>query len=170
MKIIESGRVEQLILPLLVAINLTKEHVRDKMNKVVQTKTAEKSASLIMRNKNDVIKGKVDWSILLSNTVCKRRDYVFQKFNGKCAYCGCNLEFDSFHVDHVFPKSKSVTHEYIYFPACQECNMAKGNLSLEEFRYKIESYIDSFPGKIIDKYYKIKRKEIVFYFEKINGI
>lgn len=32
----------------------------------------------------------------------KQRELVYNKYNGKCAYCGCNLP-TRWHVDHIEP-------------------------------------------------------------------
>jgi len=87
-------------------------------------------------------------------TVKERRVYVYQKFNGHCAYCGCELEYKDMTVDHVKP----VIRDLIYdrkkhrlmttnkmlrpenncveneFPACRPCNNFKHSMSIEEFR------------------------------------
>ena len=57
-----------------------------------------------------------------------------------CAYCGVSLSrfgfaVDHFAVDHVVPLSNGGLHvlENLVI-ACQPCNRAKGDLSLDEFR------------------------------------
>lgn len=34
------------------------------------------------------------------------RKEIFKKYNGKCAYCGCELNIDSFQIDHIIPKRR----------------------------------------------------------------
>jgi len=64
----------------------------------------------------------------------KRRE-VFNKYNGHCAYCGCEITFDNFQVDHVWPRvfkgNDSIDN---LMPACKECNHYKRALDLEIFR------------------------------------
>ena len=33
---------------------------------------------------------------------------VYNKFNNRCAYCGCGIKFKTFEIDHKFPKSKPI--------------------------------------------------------------
>lgn len=98
-----------------------------------------------------------------------KREKVFSKTFGKCVYCGCDLEFDNFHVEHMIPKSKMQNNKSNIdnlFPSCPDCNLIKGNLDVEEFRKKIENlmFYDT-KCRMIKKYYNVKPKHIKFYFE-----
>lgn len=92
------------------------------------------------------------------------------KTNGKCAYCGCDLDFNNFHLDHMIPKSKVSTDKIdSLIPSCVDCNLSKGNLTVDEFRAKIENMIfDKHIGRMVAKHYDVKPKKIVFHFEKRN--
>ena len=104
------------------------------------------------------------------------RREVYEKFNGKCAYCGKNIEFDDMTLDHVHPHSKGGTKtiENIY-PCCHLCNVQKGSKSVEEFRKYLEEDVyacldDNSFWRILLRYrgvYKRKRP-IQFFFEKFN--
>ena len=100
-------------------------------------------------------------------TESKRRE-VFKKTRGRCSYCGCRLKFNDFEVDHIIPLSRGGKNNIENLtPSCSACNRLKLDSSLKEFKKKIENiFIDTFHGKIIDKYYKPKKKKIVFYFER----
>jgi 5-methylcytosine-specific restriction endonuclease McrA len=94
------------------------------------------------------------------------RQAVFNKFGGKCAYCGCEL-VKGWHVDHfeaVFRYKSYLTDENgrrltdekgdyktetimdrpenhtldNFMPACQSCNLYKSTMSLDWFRKSIE--------------------------------
>ena len=63
-------------------------------------------------------------------------NYIYDKTNGYCEYCGKKLAFKNYgkvgergawEVDHSNPKSRGGTN-YLrnLFPACIECNRAKG--------------------------------------------
>jgi CRISPR/Cas system Type II protein with McrA/HNH and RuvC-like nuclease domain len=94
---------------------------------------------------------------------------IFNILNGKCFYCGCQLDFEDFHLDHFVAKSCNGGgfDDDNLVPSFPECNHCKSNLTLEEFREKLSSEIfNTFQGKMISKYYKIKPKRIKFYFEK----
>ena len=72
-----------------------------------------------------------------------KRDKIFNKFNGKCAYCGCELQ-KGWHIDHLLPLVRSpFTGEQQYpernnfdnlMPSCPSCNNYKHSYSIEEFR------------------------------------
>ncbi len=67
---------------------------------------------------------------------------VFTKYDGKCAYCGKELEWfkreNEFHVDHLVPRNSGGHNEMEnLMPSCQYCNFSKGIKSLEEWRYRL---------------------------------
>lgn len=73
----------------------------------------------------------------------KKRERVKAKTNGCCAYCGCVLG-EKFHVDHVRSKHSHRQHGQTGWDdfenlvaACSPCNLYKSDLSLEDFREKI---------------------------------
>jgi len=73
-----------------------------------------------------------------------RRIKIFNKFNGRCAYCGQKIKIENFEIDHKIPKiaGEKEIHEYKNLvPACKTCNSIKNNLTIEEFRS------DFFKGK-----------------------
>lgn len=99
-----------------------------------------------------------------------RREKIFNKTNGKCIYCGCDLEFNNFHIEHKIPKSKlrkNKNNIENLFPTCVDCNLLKGDLDLEDFRKKIENlmFFDT-KCRTIKKYYNVEPKKIKFYFER----
>ena len=73
------------------------------------------------------------------------RKLTFQKFNAKCAYCGCDINYQDFHVDHIVPKNRGYNNEQLsllglekgkniienYNPSCKQCNSSKSNLSID---------------------------------------
>lgn len=112
------------------------------------------------------------------------RQKVFDKYGGKCAYCGCEL-VKGWHVDHIEPIVRNWWNgtcnkpenecEENYNPSCASCNIQKGSNSLEAFREVIKQFIQS-----LNKYstqYKFAKKygliqetdiEVKFYFETLN--
>ena len=96
------------------------------------------------------------------------RKEIYNITNGRCAYCGCELDFNNFHIEHFIPKSKKGNNFNNLIPSCPTCNLVKGDLLLEDFRKKIENLVYIKTGKIaiINKYWKIKPKKIKFYFEE----
>ena len=98
-----------------------------------------------------------------------KRDRAFAKSSGKCFYCGCNLDFKKFHLDHFIPKSNGGSGLDNYVAACPTCNMYKYNLSIEEFRDKIATnWMKDISEVMLCKYMDVDFKPVVFYFEKEN--
>lgn len=97
----------------------------------------------------------------------KQRAILRMKFDGKCAYCGCELPEKGWHADHVEPilristqdmnaaekglwKLKNTGESYRphldnlenIFPACQPCNLLKSTYSVEMFRKQISLQVE----------------------------
>lgn len=99
-----------------------------------------------------------------------KREKVYKKTNGKCIYCGCDIDFHEFHIEHFVPKSKIKQDKdnlENLFPSCIDCNLLKGNLEIEEFRDKIQNFIfNDTRCRTMARYYNLKPKSIIFYYEK----
>ncbi len=60
------------------------------------------------------------------------REYLLEKWQRKCAYCG--VENVSFEVEHIHPKSKGGTDRISNLAiACHNCNQEKGNRDIRDF-------------------------------------
>lgn len=98
------------------------------------------------------------------------RQKVYDKFGGRCAYCGCELS-KGWHLDHIEPvvrlykdervKVEGNDWEYKWvtkfkglqhpnrdtvenaLPSCASCNINKHGESIEGFRALIEGFINS---------------------------
>lgn len=124
------------------------------------------------------------------------RNIIFNKYGGKCAYCGCEL-IQGWHIDHINPIRRNESDENIerynqlrkipikrgennllnYNPACRQCNIWKSTYSIEQFRKEVSEQISRL-NQYSANYRNAKRfglvveteKKIVFYFETFNGI
>ena len=112
----------------------------------------------------------------------KEREIIFNKYNGKCAYCGCELQ-KGWHIDHLEPirrgvlKGGKTMHPERncmdnYMPSCASCNINKHSESIESFRSHIKGYMKhlneiSTQYKIAKRYGLVteNNKEIIFHFE-----
>lgn len=108
----------------------------------------------------------------------KNRESVYQKYGGRCAYCGRKIAYKDMQVDHFRPirawntENASADNIANLMPSCRMCNHYKRANSLETFR----RYIEEIPRKLRDNYiFKIgiaygniveNEKPIAFYFEK----
>lgn len=115
----------------------------------------------------------------------KDREIVFNKYGGKCAYCGYELQ-KGWHVDEFEPVRRSweyvkdesgnriwdaekrdyktkatVMHPERFaidnqYPSCASCNINKHSLSLEEFRELIKGFMKHLNE--INTQYKIAKR------------
>lgn len=124
----------------------------------------------------------------------KQREVLSQKYDGKCAYCGCELP-DRWHADHIEACIRNRSYDYDkqqwafdgtyekpennhignFNPACPKCNINKHQMTIEQFRDSIKQYVES-----LNKYsvqYQMAKKynlvnesqiEVKFYFETIQ--
>lgn len=110
----------------------------------------------------------------------QKREAVYAKYNGHCAYCGNPITYKDMQVDHFKPLRAyndgdcgSDDLENL-MPACRTCNHYKRANPLELFR----RYIQEIPQKLRKNYiYKVglkygnvieNEKPIKFYFEKVR--
>ena len=124
------------------------------------------------------------------------RQKIFDKYGGRCAYCGCELT-KGWHVDHIQPivrdfkynsdkgrfqstgtcrKPENDTIENNN-PSCGSCNRQKHSQSLEGFRQSIAQFVNSLnlyhnQYKFAKRYGLIKETniQVKFYFETFNPL
>ena len=104
------------------------------------------------------------------------RQAVYEKYGGRCAYCGREIAYKDMQVDHFVPKcgwnengSDDISN---LMPSCRMCNHYKRAHNLETFR----RYIQEIPRKLRENYiYKVgiaygnvveNPKPIEFFFER----
>lgn len=115
----------------------------------------------------------------------KKRLLVYDKCNGHCAYCGCELEFKDMQVDHIESvwanvewKANKTLDEINdlgnLMPSCRMCNFYKSSASLEKFRQNLTDVLmpnvrKPFDYRLALKYGLIEEhiKPITFYFETL---
>jgi len=116
----------------------------------------------------------------------EKRLLIYNKYIGKCTYCGDEILYEDMHVDHIIPLQRGYTiqealdagivkgsnHISNLTPSCASCNISKSTFSLEVWREQLSLKIirliktnSSF--RLMQKFGKIKviNKPIVFYFE-----
>ena len=120
----------------------------------------------------------------------KDREHIFNKYNGRCAYCGCEL-VKGWHADHLKPVRRKIKYcrekgRHVvtalrhpkrdclenYNPACASCNINKHSMNIEDFRNLVFGFLkslnrDSTQYKIAKRYGFIieVEKPLLFYFE-----
>ena len=106
-----------------------------------------------------------------------KREAVYKKYDGHCAYCGREIEYKDMQVDHLQPlRACSIDDAGTddlsnLMPSCRMCNHYKRANSLETFR----RYIEEIPRELKENYiYKVgivygeveeKPHPVIFYFE-----
>ena len=115
------------------------------------------------------------------------RQKVFDKYNGHCAYCGCDLKYSNMQVDHLVPIWRGVPDISLQnmdvirgedsienmMPSCRYCNNYKHSFSLEIFRSELAKQLEranktSSNYRMAKRYNQVKEtlKPIIFYFER----
>lgn len=81
----------------------------------------------------------------------KTREIVHQKYGGKCAYCGRDIEYRQMQVDHIrsqrnfYLGAKDEIPTYNVHdienlnPACARCNKRKDTATIEQFRNELSA-------------------------------
>lgn len=114
---------------------------------------------------------------------------VWQKYGGKCAYCGCNLLYKQMQVDHIRAHWHGMSEEQAsrnkiekgshdldnLNPSCRRCNKWKGTFSIEQFREQVALQVarlkrDSNQFRMALDYGLIveTKSPIVFWFERFH--
>ena len=66
------------------------------------------------------------------------REMVYNKYGGRCAYCGTSITYKDMQVDHRVPLARGGADNLDnYMPACRTCNHYKHTLTVEDFRIQI---------------------------------
>ena len=110
----------------------------------------------------------------------KLREQVYQKYDGHCAYCGCEMEMKDMQVDHIMPVARAkwlkdeidLNNMDNLMPACRACNYYKDTCSIPTFRKNLKTLMERvrkpFIYRLADKYGMVRELEWdgKFYFEK----
>ena len=99
-----------------------------------------------------------------------KRQRIYDKYGGRCAYCGELPHYTKLTLDHIKPQIKGGTWRLENLnPACYDCNKAKDSRTVEEFRSAIVNGIRLRFQKP-NRHWKATLKKfedrrVVFYFE-----
>jgi hypothetical protein len=115
----------------------------------------------------------------------KIREAVYNKYGGRCAYCGKAITYKEMQVDHLIPLGswgRKYSEEELecfenYMPTDRTCNHYKRCHGLESFREMISEipkklYRDSYIYKVginYGIYDKVDPVPIKFYFEIVDS-
>lgn len=104
------------------------------------------------------------------------RQLVYNKCNGHCAYCGCELEYKDMQVDHIVAVGNGGSNDIDnLLPSCRQCNYDKHKKTIEGFRKRISKELYKslervFVYRLAKKYNLVKEEPRVvkFYFEELQ--
>ena len=98
---------------------------------------------------------------------------VWEKYNKRCAYCGCELEYKDMQVDHIESRYYGGSDDIENLnPSCRMCNFYKQENSVEFLRKQLGLIVGRlqkvFIFRLAVKYglIEITEKPIRFYFER----
>jgi len=119
------------------------------------------------------------------------REAVFNKYAGRCAYCGKELTIKAMQIDHIIPqRNYSVKYNCLILegreieyglnslgnlnPACASCNNWKGVWSVEKFRQELEAQTErarkySRNFRMAERYglIAVEKEKVTFYYESL---
>lgn len=111
------------------------------------------------------------------------RQLIYQKFNGRCAYCGREITFKKMQVDHFWPKflahfqpGLDNNREENLMPSCAKCNNHKYGFRPEVWRNELQLQISrlkkntQFDRALRFGQLQITEKPVVFYFETLKPL
>lgn len=115
----------------------------------------------------------------------KVRQALYEKYNHRCAYCGCELEYKDMQVDHIISVYRNELHKELsekelcdinnLLPTCRQCNFYKSDVSIEKFRKSLTDTLlpnitKTFQFRLAKKYGLVSdnSKPIKFYFEELK--
>ena len=97
------------------------------------------------------------------------RKKVYERYGGRCAYCGCKLTMAEMQVDHVaavytHEGDAGLNDEDNLMPACRACNFYKSTFGIEDFRKRIETIPErleeSFIYRMAKRYGLVEEREL----------
>lgn len=103
------------------------------------------------------------------------RQQIYEKFGGRCAYCGCEITVKDMQADHVIPLHLGGADDISnLYPACRACNHYKSTFDVEGFRAVIERapntlMRDSATYRNIARFgliHHLEKPTVQFYFER----
>lgn len=115
----------------------------------------------------------------------KVRIALYEKYNHRCAYCGCEMEYKDMQVDHIESVycnsdiAQTMSEEEMYnennlLPTCRQCNFYKSTFTVEQFRQRLKEVMmpnlqKDFRYRLAVKYRLIEEtgKNVKFYFEEM---
>lgn len=104
------------------------------------------------------------------------RKAVYEKYGGRCAYCGRKIDIKDMQADHLKPQRQGGADEINnMMPSCRRCNHYKRANSLDVYRSMLmdmeRKVLDTYLGRVARDYGMVEWKgwDGKFFFEKLEG-
>lgn len=102
------------------------------------------------------------------------RQKIWEKYGGRCAYCGKEIALKDMQIDHIIPKRNGGEDSIDNLnPSCRLCNHYKRAESIETFRnWKLNGIVERLRNlyifKVAEQYgmVEVKDWDKKFYYEK----
>lgn len=95
------------------------------------------------------------------------RQAVYDKYNGRCTYCGRQITWSEFTIDHIVPLANGGTNEIDNLTcSCEHCNYLKGTKNTREFKIFVYTIIANALRFINNGLYDFDTGKFEFYSEK----
>lgn len=92
------------------------------------------------------------------------RKLIFKRYGEKCFYCGKFADT----IDHIIPKSQGGLSSFSNcVPACVNCNEAKDSMTLDEYLFYLDPYVNMLKTSKIE-HISIDMKRLVKRLDSIN--
>ena len=107
------------------------------------------------------------------------RQKIYEKYGGRCAYCGLSIEFKRMQVDHYWPQflahhQKELDNNRFenLMPSCHKCNNHKHGMRPETWRSELQRQVamlrknSQFDRALRFNQIVVDEKPVRFYFEQ----
>lgn len=91
------------------------------------------------------------------NPVLEKR---YEEQGSCCYYCKTKVKFESITQDHIVPKSKGGKLNNNSVFCCSPCNISKGHMDVEEFKFKVLQKLLAVLRKISDNKFIASQSDI----------
>nr|DAU32961.1 MAG TPA: RECOMBINATION ENDONUCLEASE VII [Caudoviricetes sp.] len=72
-----------------------------------------------------------------------KRQRVYNKYSGHCAYCGKEIKIEDMQIDHIVPQKQHGSDDIENLnPSCRLCNHYKRAKNIEQYRKYISTLIE----------------------------
>jgi len=79
-----------------------------------------------------------------------KRDTILAKTDGRCAYCGCDLQDIQWHIEHMIPGRRGGKGGENLIASCPTCNLRKRSRTPAEFKVYLSNRVTNTIAQAIE--------------------